>query len=67
MDDEETVGQQEFRETNYDWFADIARPRSYWEDRRQAWYQEMLSTSSENNEIRQLLERYIFPFVSSSL
>ncbi|KAG8635733.1 hypothetical protein MANES_16G058900v8 [Manihot esculenta] len=34
-----------------------ARPRSYWEDRRQAWYQEMLTTASENNEIRQLLER----------
>ncbi|KAF2286850.1 hypothetical protein GH714_033125 [Hevea brasiliensis] len=57
MDDEEIVDQQDLGETNYDWFADIARPRSYWENRRQAWYQEMLTSGSENNEIRQLLER----------
>ncbi|EEF32262.1 ubiquitin-protein ligase, putative [Ricinus communis] len=57
MDDEEIVEQQDFGETNYDWFTDIARPRSYWEDQRQAWYQEMLTTSSDNNEIRKLLER----------
>lgn len=62
MNDEESVVHHDFEERNDNWFADIARPRSYWEDRRQAWYQEMLTTASENNEIRQLLERYNFPF-----
>ncbi|KAL9681647.1 hypothetical protein QQ045_013433 [Rhodiola kirilowii] len=41
----------------YGWFSDISRPRRYWEDRRRAWYQEVLETTSENAEIRQLLER----------
>lgn len=52
----------QYAETSYDWITDISRPRSYWEDRRQEWYQEMLSSNSENVEIRQLLERYTFPF-----
>jgi len=50
---------KQFFEPNLDWTADIARPRSYWEGRRQAWYQEVFNTSSQNEEIRQLLERYI--------
>ena len=45
-------------ETGYDWISDISRPRSYWEDLRQEWYYEMLSSNSKNAEIRQLLERY---------
>ncbi|KAK4270623.1 hypothetical protein QN277_019406 [Acacia crassicarpa] len=46
-------------ENYYDWMSPIARPRSYWEDRRQAWYKEMLDTAASDNkeEIRQLLER----------
>lgn len=44
--------------TSYDWFADISRPRSYWEDRRQSWYQQMLDSNSANDEIRQLIQRY---------
>ncbi|XP_028752698.1 uncharacterized protein LOC114712343 [Neltuma alba] len=51
----------------YDWISPIARPRSYWEDRRQAWYKEMLDTaSSDKREIRQLLERRtVSTFLSS--
>ncbi|XP_056163479.1 flocculation protein FLO11-like isoform X2 [Syzygium oleosum] len=50
----------------YDWFRDISRPRSYWEDRRQEWYREMLETNSVNEEIRQLIERgRVSSFLSS--
>ncbi|KAF4391399.1 hypothetical protein F8388_008010 [Cannabis sativa] len=47
----------QYADTSFDWIADISRPRSYWEDRRQEWYQEMLNSNSEKVEIRQLLER----------
>ena len=50
-------GEEYFEQINYDWFSDIARPRSYWEDKRKARYEEKLGTSSDNDEIRQLLER----------
>lgn len=56
-EEEETYLQDQFLETNYDWISEISRPRSYWEDRRQTWYREMLNSSSQNEEIRQLLER----------
>lgn len=46
-------------ETNLDWISEIARPRSHWEQLRQAWYREMLETRSKNEDIRKLLERYI--------
>ncbi|XVE94319.1 hypothetical protein REPUB_Repub01dG0270900 [Reevesia pubescens] len=49
--------QQNFAQTNYDWFRNISRPRSYWEGLRKAWYQEVLNTTSKDEEIRQLLER----------
>ncbi|OMO77722.1 putative ubiquitin-protein ligase [Corchorus olitorius] len=51
--------EQYYGQGNYDWFSNIARPKSYWEGLRQAWYQEMLSTTttSKGDEIRQLLER----------
>ncbi|CAI0546216.1 unnamed protein product [Linum tenue] len=29
--------QEYFEEAPYDWFSDIARPRSYWEDMRRSW------------------------------
>ncbi|KAJ7969383.1 RING/U-box superfamily protein [Quillaja saponaria] len=48
---------QLYDDTNYDWISNISRPRSYWEDLRQAWYREMLTTGSDKREIRQLLER----------
>lgn len=51
---------QNYDETNYDWISEISRPRSYWEERRQAWYREMLDTGSHNEDIRELLQRYIY-------
>ncbi|GLU08584.1 hypothetical protein SLE2022_254900 [Rubroshorea leprosula] len=65
-EDEEDYYQQYLVQANYNWFSDIARPRSYWENRRQAWYQEVLNTTSEDEEIRQLLERRrVSTFLSS--
>ncbi|KAK7303829.1 hypothetical protein RJT34_14746 [Clitoria ternatea] len=53
-------------ETNYDWISEISRPRSYWEQLRQAWYGEMLNTDSHNEDIRKLLERRtVSTFLSS--
>jgi len=52
------VSEHEYAESSYDWIGDISRPRSYWEGRRQARYEEVLNNSS-NGEIRNLLERYI--------
>ncbi|GAV75054.1 zf-C3HC4_3 domain-containing protein, partial [Cephalotus follicularis] len=59
IEDEQEVDDNQFyaESSSHDWFSNIARPRSYWEDRRQAWYQEVLTTTSENEEIRRLLER----------
>ncbi|PPS09198.1 hypothetical protein GOBAR_AA11455 [Gossypium barbadense] len=57
-EEEEDHYQQYFDETDdYDWFSNISRPRSYWEGLRQAWYDEVLNATSNNEEIRQLLER----------
>uniref|UniRef100_A0A6N2JXP6 RING-type domain-containing protein n=1 Tax=Salix viminalis TaxID=40686 RepID=A0A6N2JXP6_SALVM len=57
-----------FEQTSSDWFSDIARPRSYWEDQRRARYEEKLSGSSDNDEIRQLLERRtVSSFLTSDL
>lgn len=56
---EENYGaESDYMGTSYNWFTDISRPRSYWEDRRQSWYQQMLDSNSANDEIRQLIERY---------
>ncbi|KAF5729247.1 hypothetical protein HS088_TW21G01408 [Tripterygium wilfordii] len=65
-EEQEAYEPHEFLGSTYDWFSDIARPRSFWEDRRQAWYEEMLSNSSENEEIRRLLERQTVSSVLSS-
>lgn len=51
------VSDHEYAESSYDWIGDISRPRSYWEDRRRARYEEVLNNSS-NGEIHKLLERY---------
>ncbi|XVF46088.1 hypothetical protein PTKIN_Ptkin02bG0260200 [Pterospermum kingtungense] len=57
--DESEVSEEleQYSQTNYDWFSNISRPRSYWEGLRKAWYQEVINTNSKNEEIRQLLER----------
>lgn len=47
-----------YGEYSYDWITEISRPRSYWEDLRKAWYQEMLDSNSGKGDIRQLIERY---------
>lgn len=53
---------------NQDWISDVSRPRSTWEDLRQARYQEMLDPFTENDEIRQLLNRKsVSNFLSSGL
>ncbi|XP_068322015.1 uncharacterized protein [Pyrus communis] len=48
---------QYYGDYTYDWINEISRPRSYWEDLRKAWYQEMLNSNSGKGEIRQLIER----------
>ncbi|KAL3609634.1 hypothetical protein D5086_000654 [Populus alba] len=61
-------GEEYFEQINYDWFSDIARPRSYWEDQRKARYEEKLGSNSDNDEIRQLLERgTVSNFLASDL
>ncbi|KAM7271179.1 hypothetical protein ACFE04_030393 [Oxalis oulophora] len=63
---EEFDEQQYYVESGYDWFSEIARPQSYWEDLRKARYQEVLTTRSEDEEIRKLLERRtVSSFLSS--
>ncbi|CDP04101.1 unnamed protein product [Coffea canephora] len=53
---------------NQDWISDVSRPRSTWEDLRQARYQEMLDPFMQNDEIRQLLNRKsVSNFLSSGL
>ncbi|CAI0393686.1 unnamed protein product [Linum tenue] len=62
-DDEE---EEYFEEAPYDWFSDIAKPRSYWEDMRRSWYDEMLSSGCGNRDIKELLERKtVSSFLSS--
>ncbi|KAL3520276.1 hypothetical protein ACH5RR_018425 [Cinchona calisaya] len=59
---------QEQLEMNQDWISDVSRPRSTWEDLRQARYQEMLDPFMENEDIRQLLKRRsVSNFLSSGL
>ncbi|CAL0334931.1 unnamed protein product [Lupinus luteus] len=61
----EGIGQN-YDETSYDWISEISRPRSYWEERRQEWYREILDTESHNEDIRKLLERRtVSSFLSS--
>ncbi|KAK4259871.1 hypothetical protein QN277_006159 [Acacia crassicarpa] len=43
---------------NFDWISQISKPKSYWEDLRQAWYKEMLDNNeSQKDDICQLLQR----------
>ncbi|KAK9062373.1 hypothetical protein SSX86_019559 [Deinandra increscens subsp. villosa] len=56
LDESESYDTQVF-DTEYDWISDISRPKSDWEDMRQARYQEMLHESSGNQDIQRLLER----------
>lgn len=59
---------QEDAEINHDWINDVSRPRSTWEDLRQARYQEMLDPFVENDDIRHLLQRKsVSSFLSSGM
>ncbi|CAJ1975964.1 unnamed protein product [Sphenostylis stenocarpa] len=65
-EDEEEIDQNCDDQTNNDWISEISKPKSYWEERRQAWYREMLETGSHNEDIRRLLERKtVSSFLSS--
>ncbi|MED6221434.1 hypothetical protein PIB30_054598 [Stylosanthes scabra] len=65
--DEVEAMDQSYDASSYDWISEISRPRSYWEERRQAWYKEILDTASEKEDIRVLLERKtVSTFLSSS-
>ncbi|XP_061342437.1 uncharacterized protein LOC133288643 [Gastrolobium bilobum] len=64
--EEEEANDHYYNEASYDWISPISRPRSYWEERRQEWYREMLDFGSDNDEIRKLLERRtVSTFLSS--
>lgn len=59
---------QEEADINHDWINDVSRPRSTWEDLRQARYQEMLDPFVENDDIRHLLQRKsVSSFLSSGM
>lgn len=45
-------------DNTYDWFNDISRPRSYWEDLRKERYLEVLNSESGKKDICNLIERY---------
>ncbi|XP_043701361.1 uncharacterized protein LOC122651866 isoform X2 [Telopea speciosissima] len=50
------------------WQGNVSRPPRDWRRSRQEWYQEMLENSSENGEIRQLLQRRsVSNFLASDL
>ncbi|XP_076881988.1 uncharacterized protein LOC143530307 [Bidens hawaiensis] len=68
LDENESYDMQLF-DTNYDWISHISRPKSDWEDMRQARYEEMLEDqSSANGDIQRLLERKnVSSFLGSSL
>ncbi|OIW18091.1 hypothetical protein TanjilG_01180 [Lupinus angustifolius] len=66
-EDEESIDQN-YDDTgaSYDWISPISRPRSYWEERRQEWYREILHFGADNDERRTLLERRtVSTFLSS--
>ncbi|CAI9783557.1 unnamed protein product [Fraxinus pennsylvanica] len=59
---------QQQAEINSNWVSDISRPRSDWEDLRQARYCEMLDPFLGNKDIHVLLERRsVSTFLSSGL
>ncbi|XP_010540619.1 PREDICTED: uncharacterized protein LOC104814327 [Tarenaya hassleriana] len=61
--------QSYYGDTNYDWFSEISRPRSYWEDLRKNRYMEVMNnTPSGKEDICRLLERRtVSSFLESDL
>ncbi|KAF8108918.1 hypothetical protein N665_0104s0229 [Sinapis alba] len=41
----------------YDWFTDVSRPRTYWEDLRKSRYLEVMNSRSDKDDICRLIER----------
>ncbi|CAH2059335.1 unnamed protein product [Thlaspi arvense] len=51
-----------------DWFTEISRPRTYWEDLRKSRYLEVMNTRSDKDDIWRLLERKtVSDFLQSGL
>ncbi|XP_009141411.1 uncharacterized protein LOC103865364 isoform X2 [Brassica rapa] len=51
----------------YDWFTEISRPRTYWEDLRKSRYLEVMNSRSDKDDICRLLERTVSDFLQSGL
>lgn len=49
--------QSYYGDMSYDWFTEISRPRTYWEDLRKSRYLEVMNTRSDKDDICRLLER----------
>ncbi|XP_010509688.1 PREDICTED: uncharacterized protein LOC104786063 [Camelina sativa] len=49
--------QSYYGDMSNDWFTEISRPRTYWEDLRKSRYLEVMNTRSDKDDICRLLER----------
>ncbi|KAH0925367.1 hypothetical protein HID58_017623 [Brassica napus] len=60
--------QSYYGEMSNDWFTEISRPRTYWEDLRKSRYLEVMNTRSDKDDICRLLERRtVSDFLQSEL
>ncbi|KAH0883020.1 hypothetical protein HID58_059116 [Brassica napus] len=60
--------QSYYGEMSSDWFTEISRPRTYWEDLRKSRYLEVMNTRSDKDDICRLLERRtVSDFLQSEL
>ncbi|KAF8110161.1 hypothetical protein N665_0086s0002 [Sinapis alba] len=60
--------QSYYGEMSNDWFTEISRPRTYWEDLRKSRYLEVMNTQSDKDDICKLLERRtVSDFLQSGL
>ncbi|XP_043688897.1 uncharacterized protein LOC122639921 [Telopea speciosissima] len=67
-DEPDLVTEQLEGSTDGTWLGDVSRPARDWRRSREEWCQEMLENSSENGEIRELLQRRsVSNFLSSDL
>ncbi|KAF3556831.1 hypothetical protein F2Q69_00017330 [Brassica cretica] len=68
-EEEECENEQScYGEMSYDWFTEISRPRTYWEDLRQSRYLQVMNSRSDKDDICRLLERRtVSDFLQSGL
>ncbi|KAJ4891666.1 RING/U-box superfamily protein [Raphanus sativus] len=68
-DQEEYEDEQSYYgEMSNDWFTEISRPKTYWEDLRKSRYLEVMNTRSDKDDICKLLERRtVSDFLQSGL